>query len=272
MKKLFALFLIFILPIFCMAGEMPFINATASPTEVKPLLAESGFQIIGEYTPYSGTQIIVISHKLLQDYAAKTKQGGFAASLRVAISNNKVSYNNPVYQAAVYHLKNDLTDIKVKLKNTLGDAGQFGATQTRSIGELKDYHYMAFMPYFDDLENLNKFKSHQNAIDTVKSHLNSNNAAKNIYQIDIPNSNQTVIGFAIHSGDGADKKIMKTLKNSSAAHLPYELLITGKDVVMLHPKFRIAISAPDLTMGDFIDIMSAPDAIIDLGNNISKSK
>jgi hypothetical protein len=46
-----------------------------------------------------------------------------------------------------------------------------------------------------------------------------------------------------------------------SAHLPYEVLVSGKHVYMLHGKFRIAQSFPDLGMGSFMNISAAPDAI-----------
>jgi len=43
--------------------------------------------------------------------------------------------------------------------------------------------------------------------------------------------------------------------------LPYELLVSGPDVIALRGRFRIAQSFPDLTMGTFMKIRSAPGAI-----------
>jgi hypothetical protein len=54
-------------------------------------------------------------------------------------------------------------------------------------------------------------------------------------------------------------------------HLPYEVLVSGKNAYMLHGKFRIAQSFPDLSMGNFMSISAAPDAIETiLKDNINK--
>jgi hypothetical protein len=37
--------------------------------------------------------------------------------------------------------------------------------------------------------------------------------------------------------------------------------VSGKHAYMLHGKFRIAQSFPDLSMGNFMNISGAPDAI-----------
>ena len=48
------------------------------------------------------------------------------------------------------------------------------------------------------------------------------------------------------------------------AFLPYELLVDDNEAHMLHGRFRIALSFPDLTMGTFTKIMSMPGDIEDL--------
>ena len=47
------------------------------------------------------------------------------------------------------------------------------------------------------------------------------------------------------------------------AFLPYELLILDNKVYMLHGRFRIALSFPDLSMGQFMKIVSTPGYIED---------
>jgi hypothetical protein len=50
----------------------------------------------------------------------------------------------------------------------------------------------------------------------------------------------------------------------SAAHLPYEMLVTGKKVIALYARFRIALDFPDLKMmgsNSFMKIMESPEAI-----------
>jgi len=45
------------------------------------------------------------------------------------------------------------------------------------------------------------------------------------------------------------------------AFLPYEILVMNGEVHMLHGRYRIALSFPDLTMGTFTKIMSTPGDI-----------
>jgi hypothetical protein len=91
--------------------------------------------------------------------------------------------------------------------------------------------------------------------------------ASKVYRIDIPGKEETLFGVAISTGDGADKSVMASTDTGDlkhTAHLPYELLVTGNQVIALAGKFRIAVSFPDLGMGTFMKISSAPGAIRDV--------
>ena len=54
------------------------------------------------------------------------------------------------------------------------------------------------------------------------------------------------------------------------AFLPYEMLVYGNKVYMLHGRFRIALSFPDLSMGTFMKIVSTPGAIESMLQSITR--
>ena len=88
--------------------------------------------------------------------------------------------------------------------------------------------------------------------------------ARLIYRIDLPGTEQSLFGIAILAGTGADETVMKITDTGArrhTAHLPYEVLVAGGRVLMLHGKFRIAQSFPDLSMGTFMKISGAPGGI-----------
>ncbi len=64
-----------------------------------------------------------------------------------------------------------------------------------------------------------------------------------------------------------DKYIMSEIDFKdikSAAHLPYEILVSGNKTYALYARFLIAIDFPDLSMmgaNSFMNIMSCPEAI-----------
>ena len=52
--------------------------------------------------------------------------------------------------------------------------------------------------------------------------------------------------------------------------LPWEFLVTGKELVYLPGKYRIAIMFPDLTMGTFMQISEVPDNMAESAANFAK--
>jgi len=47
------------------------------------------------------------------------------------------------------------------------------------------------------------------------------------------------------------------------AAMPYELILQGNEVTMLHGRFRFALHWPELTMKTFTKIMSSPGDVED---------
>lgn len=263
------------------ASYMPFIlgsttsdSVEAAADKAKSALTANGFQVVGSYSPTSDVQIVVVTNDALKALAAQSKNGAFGAMERVAIvkrgGNTEVSYTNPTYMWNVYKMKGDIAPIQAAMEKALGNQSTFGADEALSEGNLRDYHYKFMMPYFDDVDELEDYDSHQQAVDTIEKALAAGKAGvTKVYRIDIPEAKSTVFGVAIAKGEGADKNILSQIDGSGhshAAHLPYEILVVGDKAIALNGKFRIAINWPSLSMmgsGSFMSIANAPDEIRD---------
>lgn len=176
----------------------------------------------------------------------------------------QTSYTNPEYMKNSYRMKGDVSSITSTLEKALGKQKTFGSAEGISAADLREYHYMMAMPYFDDQIELANYDSHASAVQKVEAGLNSGKGVKKVYRIDIPGKEEVVFGVGISEGEGADKAIMGAIDTGSlrqSAHLPYEVLVSGNKAYILHGKFRIAQSFPDLGMGSFMTISAAPDAI-----------
>lgn len=237
--------------------------------QVKNKLLEQGFEIAGEYTPYKNAYLIIITDAELKKAAAMTEFGGYGVAQRVAVTKVddelQVSYTNPEYMANIYRLKGDLKGVVKRLGSALGYVKDFGSENGFNADDLREYHYMMFMPYFTDQLELVKHESHEAAISAVEKGLSSGQGGSaKVFRIDIPGKKQSLFGVALNEGASADKAIMEVVDTGElkhTAHLPYELLVSGSTVYALHGKFRIAQSFPDLTMGTFMKISSTPNAI-----------
>ena len=237
--------------------------------EVKAAVEREGFQVVGEYAPYKGVHIVVVTSEALRKNAANSRFGAYGAVLRISITEKgkdlQVSYINPLYMAQAYRMKDGLADTAAKIEKALGKKEMFGSKNGLTADKLHKYHYMMLMPYFTDQVELAKYKSHEEAIRAVEANLATGKGGTvRVYRVDLPGKKESVFGVGIREGDGADEAVMKTVDYNElkqAAHLPYELIVSDGTVYMLHGKFRIAVDFPDLTMGTFMKISGAPSAI-----------
>lgn len=243
--------------------------------QVKTALTTAGFTVAGEYGPYAGADVIIVTNDELKKNAAASDFGGYGAVQRVAITEVgkeiQVSYTNPVYMANVYRMKGDLSGVAASLAAALGKMEEFGA-QGMTAKQARKYHYTFGMEYFDEPSVLAEYGSYEEAVKAVDNKLASNkNGVSKVYRVDIPGKQESVFGVAMKgSGDNKymdDQYIMNEIDFhdvKSTAHLPYEVLVSGGKVYALYARFRIAIDFPDLSMmgkNSFMNIMKAPEAI-----------
>ncbi len=286
MTKLFKLFAMLALSLCTTLASAqalkPFILGSKGPGDLaekveitKKALTEAGFTVVGTYNPYANTSLIVVTNDELKNTAAKSEHGGFGAAQRVSVVKIKdevqVAYANPTYWANVYRMGGDLKGVADKMQAALGKVEEFGA-KGLTPEQLRKYHYMMMMPYFDDPDKLVLHPSHEAAVKAVEEGLASGKfGVTKVYRIDIPGKKEVVFGVAM-KGEGkdkimSDKFIMSEIDFKdvkSAAHLPYELLVDDRFVYALSARFRIAASFPDLSMtgeNSFMRIMECPDAI-----------
>ncbi len=267
------------------AGEMkPFILASTATgavadkvADVKKSLTGNGFEVVGDYSPYESAHIIVVTNSTLKKIAGSHERGGYAAGQRVAITKVgdqvQITYTNPEYMAAAYHVKGDISSVTNSLKTALGSMQEYGPKKGMSADDVAGYHYTFGMEYFDEPYDLAEYDSYEEAVAAVEKGLAAKaGGATKVYRIDIPGKKQTLFGVGLSSETTGNKYMDDTFIMSeidfkevrSTAHLPYDILVTDDTVEALHARFRIAINFPDLSMmgsNSFMNIMPSPDAI-----------
>ena len=241
----------------------------------KAALTKAGFTVAGSYSPYANTTIIGVTNDELRSTAAKSEHGGYGAAMRVAVVKIKdevqVSYTNPPYWADVYRMNGDLKDTAAKLQAALGKVEEYGA-KGLTAEQLRKYHYAFGMEYFNEDNEFAKYGSHEEAVKAVEAGLAAGKyGVTKVYRVDVTGKKEVLFGVAM-KGAG-DSKMMddaylmseidfKDIK--SAAHLPYDILVSDNKVFAQYARFRIAVSFPDLSMmgaNSFMNIMKSPEAI-----------
>jgi len=253
-------------------------DMSAAISSTKQKLTKAGFEIAGEYSPYENAHIIIVTNERLKQHAAMSNHGAYGAAQRISLSKSgdevQVAFTNPVYMANVYRMKEDLQDVRKALAEALGDKGEYGPEEGLTKEDLREYHYKILMPYFYDKLELAQYATYEKAVEQVEKGLASGKGGTGkVYRIDIPGKKETVFGVKLSGPDdvecSGDKYIMERIdfkKSRSVGHLPYELIVSNKNVYALYAEFRIAINFPDLSMmgsNSFASIMCAPTAIED---------
>ncbi len=254
-------------------------DMTTVQQQVEKKLKDGGFEVVGSYAPYSNAIVIAFTNDALKKNAAKSEFGGYGAAQRVSITkvgnDLQVAYTNPTYMAHAYRMSGDLAGVTTQLEKVLGNRKVFGSRKGLRVKKLRKYHYMFGMEYFDDtnMHELAQYPNHKAALKTVEDNLKKGlGGVSQVYRIDIPGKDEVVFGVGMKMPKGGDKYmddkyimgIIDFTEEKGTAHLPYEILVSGKYVYHLYARFRIAINFPDLSMmGDnsFMNIVESPEAL-----------
>ncbi|NNJ55608.1 MAG: hypothetical protein HKP14_05730, partial [Bacteroidia bacterium] len=212
---------------------------------------------------------------------------GFGSVLRIAFTREQnktiVSYTNPSYWGNAYfrnkysQVSSNYAAFHSKLKKAFAGVGTysgtgFGSKNGLTSSKLQSYQYMYGMPDFDDTELLKSFTSHSEAVAHINAKLKAGVPhVRLVYKHKVPGKNLTLYGLALSGGTG-ESHFLPTIdigKPKHTAFLPYEILVKNNEVHMLHGRFRIALSFPDLTMSTFMKIMSTPGDIETLMKSVT---
>ncbi len=255
-------------------------------TKVKTELKAKGFTITGGYyvANKSSMYVLTFTSKDLQRTCLKVKERGIIASnLRVGFEKIgdkvEISMVNPKYLFLGY-LRNGYDANKTvldKVNNQTIQIMKSFANQLKPFGgsvkesTLKKYHYMTMMPYFDDPIELETFSSFEEAIATIDKNLAAKKGnTKKVYKLSYKSLKKAVYGVALLDKEEGEAYFLPIVGKKHFTAMPYEIVVTDKEVTMLHGKFRFAMYWPDLTMGTFTKIMSTPGNVEDTFEELMK--
>lgn len=262
------------------------LETTESITEViaqlEQNLQDNGIDVIGSYQPADEVNrwvLVFTSDELLSAVEEIGGKTGFAASLRLGITEEDgktiVSYTNPEYWGNAYFRKEfekvseNYVTLSEKLQLSMELTGSFigdhfGSNKGISASKLAKYRYMIGMQRFDNTVRLESFDSYHAAIDRIEDTIELGVPnVELVYRLEIPDQELALYGFAL-SGEKGEGRFMPIIDFGNPKHtafLPYEILVMGDEVHMLHGRYRIALSFPDLKMRTFSRIMSTPKDI-----------
>ncbi|MGV6845547.1 MAG: hypothetical protein ACWA42_05415 [Lutibacter sp.] len=248
-------------------------------TDIINGLKSDGFIVLGSYNPENKAtlKVIAFTNNDLKNTTVKVlDRGALGAICKIGLveKNNLVtiSYTNPDYFLRAYMQDNFVTfksvftkfssDVKSSLSKFGNEFKSFGgAIEAKKI---KKYHYKIMMPYFTDPVELNEYSSFDEGLKIIESNLAKKvGQTKLVYKLIYPNKQVAVFGIGLLNKEEGESYFLPKIGEAHIAAMPYEIILQGKKVTMLHGKYRLALCWPDLTMGTFMKIMSTPGDIED---------
>ena len=224
----------------------------------KTKLESAGFEVIASYSPVEDGTTLVFTNDALKAEGAKEKRS-HAAVLRMFIDDKEktISITNPVYFGKAF-MQDDYKDTifkaqKKKIQSAF--AGLTGSKDSLDSDDIAGFHFTFGMPYYEDPDELAD-DSNSELLAKAKAYQNGKSL---IFELKL-SKNSILLGYEL----GAEtKKFIEKTGRANASVLPYCISIEDGIASSLAAKYYLAISYPQLTMGEFMTISEIPGAIED---------
>ena len=242
------------------------------------LVENEGYNIIGNYHPEGKESLYVVcfTNDRLKDLSFRFKdRGALGAVLRMGFvekdGKTTVSIVNPYYMFYAYwgsQMGNNEKDVNnmaediLKVFRNKGVLSAFGGSLEKE--DLPEYHYKIMMPYFDDPDELEEFDSFEDGLAVIRKNLaaEKGNTLK-VYELVFPGKKIAVFGVGLLDKETGEANFLPIIGEDHIAAMPYEIILQGKEATSLAGKYRFALYWPELTMSEFMKIMSTPGDVED---------
>lgn len=257
-------------------------------TELQNLIRENGFHAVGDYQVADNEHLWVLafsSEELIKLCGDFEDRGALASVLKIGVrktdENTEVSLLNPNYMFYAYfgedykmHAK-ELDAISQKAQEMI--ALKFGKMEGFGGGlspeDLEDYHYKVMMPYFDDPVKLETYGSFKEGLEFIRKKMAASGTdLQLVYEVVNESMESAVFGLGYTNAEKGEPHFLPIIGERHIAALPYEIILQRDEVTMLAGKYRFALYWPELTMGEFMKIMSTPGDMEDIMESITEKK
>jgi len=226
---------------------------------VKNSLTNNGFTVLGEYDAMSDAQYKIIVYTSPELTAGATKKDRAFAAVQKVMINQKdktLVFTNPEYFLRAF-MQDDYNskiakNVTQKISSLFGPLSQ--SKDTLEDDDIGGYHFMMSQPYYEDMEEVAEGSD-------LLDKLEKNAGDKIVFKLKVGTS--TLVGLSMQNKVGEAYYLKEIAGQKHAVFLPYMLLIEAQKAKVLHPKYYLAISYPNLSMGEFMGISGTPDDILE---------
>jgi len=166
-----------------------------------------------------------------------------------------ISFTNPVYFGKAFmqdDYEHSVFNAQLNAINT-AFSGLSGSKDKLPFDDLSAYHFMFGMPYYDDIDELSE-SSDAELLGKAKAY---EGGKLLIFELKLSDTS-TLLGYEL---DEETKKFVSKIGRANAAVLPYCISIEDGVASSLAGKYYLAVSYPQLSMGEFMTISDIPGTI-----------
>jgi hypothetical protein len=231
-----------------------------SLADLERTLTENGFTVLGTHAVNGNDQYtsVIYTSDDLKKLGSQSGRG-FISALRILHNADKeeLVVSNPEYFIRAFYQKKYTDGMETPVVEALEAAfGKMEPTDdSLSPKKLSKYHFMVGMPYYDDFVRVAK-----GTTPDLMTKLEANAGDRIVYKLDIKGDGSSML-CGVGLPDGIEKFNDKLGTMDRSHLLPYMVLIENGEANILHAKFFLALSFPQLTMTEFMKIMSVPGDI-----------
>jgi hypothetical protein len=285
MKRLILTTMFLALGLIWVSGISPYLKVSTSEAtmneevgNVATRLEDGGYEIIGQYQPGNNPELYVLvftSDELKAFCQQSNDRGMLAAAMKVGFQQSEgmvhVTMINPEYLFYAYfqekmnepYFNASALELSSKVKSTMspGTPEPFGGDVKTE--KLVKYRYMAGMPNFGKAVILAEFDNFEQGLAAIREGLSKAVSTPKVYEIIEENKEIAVFGIGLMDEEKGEAHFLPIIGESHVAAMPYEIILQGNEVSMLHGRFRFASHWPELKMKTFTKIMSSPGDVED---------
>lgn len=225
-------------------------------------LAENGLVVVGRYAVAGNekyTSVVYTSDDLKK--LGQEPGRGFVSVMRILHNADaqELVVSNPEYYLRAFMQKDYQEGMEAPVEKALESAlGTLVPTEdSLTAKQLAKYHFMMAMPYYDDFVRVAK-----GPVPELLAKLEANAGERIVFKLDLKGDGSSVLcGVALPPEIEGFNEKLGTMGQSHL--LPYTVLIENGEANILHAKYYLALSFPQLSMAEFMTIMSVPGDIED---------
>jgi hypothetical protein len=247
-------------------------------------------EVLGKYSPANDPDrfVLVVTHPGMQKGVwSDHPTSALATVIRIGITAEGqmtyVSCQNPEYWGNAYlqeryagyagefdrflgHLRKTMPRMRGRFSRTFGGDQVQGLTSE----DIQHFQYNRRSERLEDTITLAQFDTYELAVKRIHEKMGTSATVEKVFELEFPEQKLMLLGIA-YRDPPLEERILELLDSDRlkrTACLPLEILVSGNQVLMLSPRYRLSLSFPDLDRKAFRQLNKLQQELIQVISSI----